>query len=107
MTFTQLIVYGLAVWRISSLFVHEEGPYKIFRTTREWSGIRHDETGKPWMIPDNLAAQALSCVWCASLYVALFFTAFYIALPTIALTVATIFAFSAIAIVIETYTRKI
>ena len=101
-----LAIFGLAVWRIASLFVHENGPFDIFRKVREWVGIQHDENGNPWIVPDKFAAQLLSCVWCASLWISLFFFIFFMLLPDLSLKIATIFSFSTIAILIETYIGK-
>lgn len=101
MTFTYFIIYSMAIWRIASLLVREAGPWNIFITFREWSGIRHDDGGFPMLVPDNVLAQALSCIWCSSLWVAFFFTIFMYFLPLLSLQMATIFAFSTAAILID------
>jgi hypothetical protein len=52
-----LFLYGLAVWRISSLLVHEDGPYAIFRRIREASkGF-------------EVFWQLFQCVWCTSVWI--------------------------------------
>lgn len=106
MTLTHFIVYSLAVWRISSLFVNEAGPLGLFKEIRQWAGIWHDDGGIPTIIPDNFLAQVLSCVWCASLYVGLFFAVFAFLAPTLSLQISTIFAFSAFSILVDTYIGK-
>lgn len=105
MTLTQFIVYSLAIWRISNLFVHETGPFFVFKEIREWAGIQHGDGGKPFLIPDNFTAQALSCVWCMSLWTGIFFTIFLLIFPVISFYVATTFAFSTLAILIDTYIK--
>lgn len=105
MTLTQFIVYSLAIWRIANLFVNEAGPFFVFKAIREWAGIVHDDAGNPFLVPDNFTAQALSCVWCMSLWVGFFFTIFLLTLPNIAFYVATTFAFSTLAILIDTYIK--
>lgn len=65
--FVQMIVVGLAAWRISSLFVDEEGPFRIFEKIRELSGIKNNEVIV--IIPDNILGQLLGCVWCLSVWV--------------------------------------
>lgn len=106
MTFTQFIVYSLAVWRIASLLVRESGPFGMFKTFREWAGIRHDDAGFPAIVPDNFLAQALNCVWCSSIWVAFFFTIFMLFLPVLSLQIATIFALSTMAILIDNHLGK-
>lgn len=107
MTFTQLIIYGLATWRIASVFVNEPGPFFLFRKLRELAGIRHDERGMMTVIPDSFFAQILSCIWCSSLWIGLFFAVFAYISPLMSLQFAMIFAFSTIAILIEKFIRKI
>lgn len=88
MTLVELIVYGLATWRISSLLVDEPGPFRIFVRLRSLVGITHDEDDNVAIIPDGFLPGILSCVWCTSIYIGLFWTlmqfvpfAFYLALP--------------------------
>lgn len=106
MTFTQFIIYGLAIFRIASLLTKEPGPFFVFKKFREWSGIRHDGSGIVTIIPDNVLAQALACIWCASLWVAFAFTIFLLFAPVVSLQIATIFALSTIAILVDTYIGK-
>lgn len=101
MTITALIVYGLAVWRISSLFVREDGPALMFRRLREWAGITHDEQGVIFMIPDTFFAGVLSCVWCCSVWISFFLTAFWLFSPEWSLKAAVPFAMSGAAILID------
>lgn len=105
LTLTQFIVYSFAIWRISNLFVNEGGPWLVFKSIREWSGIQHDDGGQPFLIPDNITAQALSCVWCMSLWIGFFFTIFLLIFPVISYYVAVTFAFSTLAILIDTYIK--
>lgn len=101
-----LIVYGLAVWRISSLFVNEDGPAHIFRRIRELAGITHDDQGVFVIIPETFLAGVLSCVWCCSIWVSFFMTAFWLISPEISLKLAVPFAFSGMAIVIEKWVNR-
>ena len=96
MTIVEFVVFGLATWRIASLLVDEPGPFKIFIRIRELTGIKHDADGNPLLIPNGFFSEVLSCVFCASIWIGLFWTlaqfvpfAFYFALP---------FALSALAI---------
>lgn len=97
MTAMQFIIYGLAVWRVSSLLVHEQGPFNVFTRIRGLAGIQHDVDGNVWIIPNRFLAQVLSCVWCVSLWVSLVF---------IFEGISTVLALSAMAILIERVVRK-
>lgn len=101
-----LIIYGFAVWRISSLFVREDGPTYIFRHLREKIGITHDEQGVPVIIPDTFLAGVFSCVWCFSIWVAFFWTIFWLMLPEWSLKIAVPFAMSGVAILIDRWVNK-
>lgn len=96
-----LVIYCIAIWRISSLFVNESGPFNIFMKIREWTGIQHDDSGYPFMIPDNFFAQLLSCIWCASIWISFFFTILWLAYPDLSLKIAVVFAFSGGAILFD------
>lgn len=94
-----LIIYALAVWRISSIFVNEGGPFDLFLKIRtNIAGIKYDEFGKMSMIPGNVLAGILSCVWCCSMWIGFFFTLFWLVFPTISFILAVPFALSALAI---------
>ena len=101
LTVTDLIIYGFAIWRVSNLLVEESGPYFIFRKIRELSGIRHDADGFAYHIPETFFAQVLSCVWCCSLWVGLFWFILWWSFPILSLKIAVVFSFSAVAILID------
>lgn len=101
MDISHLLIYGIAVWRIASLFVNEDGPGFVFRHIREFAGITHDDGGNVFEIPDNFWAQLLSCVWCFSVWVSFFMTIFWLASPFWSLRFAVIFAFSGVAILVD------
>lgn len=106
-TFTDLIIYGLAVWRISNLLVNESGPFFIFRKIRDLFGIKSDVDGFVYHIPETFMAQVLSCVWCCSFWVSCGLLVLWRLSPTLSLKTAVIFAFSAIAIVIHSVLEKL
>lgn len=105
MTITNLIIYGMATWRVARLFVSEEGPFHIFRRIREWAGIEHDTDGNPLIVPLHFFAQLLSCVWCSSMWAGFGWTAFWLISPEISLKFAVPFALSTLALMIERYLR--
>lgn len=83
MDFLTLLVLILATWRISSLLVSEDGPFKIFARFRILI-IRFTEV--------------FSCLWCASIWIGLGFTILYTRAPEVAFWIALPFALSAGAI---------
>jgi len=102
MTLVEFLVFGLATWRVSSLLVDEVGPFRIFLKLRQLVGIQHDVDDFVSIVPDTFLASLLSCVWCTSVWVGLFWAvmyfvpySFYLALP---------FALSAIAIITSSRT---
>lgn len=101
-----LIVYGLATWRIASLFVNEVGPGHLFRKIRELCGIEHDADGNVTVIPDGFFPGVLSCVWCCSIWVGGGWMILDWILPVIVIKIASAFAFSALAIFLQNWLER-
>ena len=56
-------VYALAVWRLTSLFVSEDGPFDVFaRIRKAFGAYRAGEQGQ--------LAVLITCFWCASIWTA-------------------------------------
>jgi len=70
---TALVTYVLATWRLTSLLVNEAGPGDILAKLRHTIGVRYDRNSQP--TGNNIAAEALTCVWCASIWIAFLFAA--------------------------------
>lgn len=102
----QLLIFGLATWRISSLLVNESGPGDIFVKLREDLGFTHDDEKHKLMIPEGFWGDLLSCVWCCSLFVAAGWVGFYILLPGLATWIALVFALSTMAVLVQCVTEK-
>lgn len=90
----ELVIKGLAVWRISHALMYEMGPFALLLRVRRLTGIRHDIDGTPVGYPDG---NVFGCLWCLSFWVAL--VAMF--LPVLFFVP---FALSAIAILIELLT---
>lgn len=103
---TSLLVLGLAVWRVSSLFVREKGPFYIFVRVRTWAGIQHDDNGLPWLVPDNFWAQLLGCVWCFSMWTGAVWTLAFLFVPKAILILSAPLALSAVAIALDSCIQK-
>lgn len=58
-----------ANWRLTSLFVKEDGPFDIFAHIRKLVGVYYDlesvAHGK------NVVSKAMLCLWCFSIWVAI------------------------------------
>lgn len=101
----ELLVVGLAVWRVSSLLTYERGPFHIFEWVRSLAGIKHNDTGKVVAFPNTYWGELLSCVWCISPYIALIATVLYYVLGSAFIWACLPFALSALAILTHKYAR--
>jgi len=57
------LLIGLGGWRLGSLLVHEDGPWRVFLRFRDWAGVPRGagEIAGFW-------AGLLSCIYCASVW---------------------------------------
>jgi len=106
MELMELVVYGLAVWRLAALLVHERGPFDVFLKIRKLADIVHDENGNAVIVPNTFLGGVLSCVWCASVWIAFFMTIFWNINHDLSLKFSVLFAFSAVAILIEEHLKR-
>lgn len=63
----ELFIISLAVWRLSSLLVVEDGPFDIFAQVRSRVGVKYDEMSHPY--GTNVLSKMLSCIWCVSIWI--------------------------------------
>ncbi|MHA2079086.1 MAG: DUF1360 domain-containing protein [Candidatus Thorarchaeota archaeon] len=98
----------MATWRLASLLVNERGPFDIFMRIRELTGIEHDVEDDffPWSIPDTFFGNLFGCVWCMSVWVALFLYAVWYFSPMFAIMISTPLALSSLAILLDTHITK-
>jgi hypothetical protein len=101
MTFIVFSLFALATWRLASMLVREKGPWGLFVRIRALVGIEHDDQGVPVQIPDNVLAGILSCLFCCSMWVGFGWFLFFLGTPLLAEKIATVFAFSAGAILLD------
>lgn len=87
----EFVVKALATWRISHMFVKEEGPWYVFRRIREHEGWQYDIDGQEVAKPTN---HVLGCIWCLSPWVG-------ILLSRMPMGVVTPFALSAVTIALQ------
>lgn len=89
---------ALAVWRISSLLVNENGPFDIFQRLRFSVGVRWHGASS---VPETELAKVFLCLWCMSFWVGLLIALLFFWLPAFTLFCLMPFALSAVAIVID------
>lgn len=65
-----VLVKGLATWRLSSMLVNEDGPNFILQNLRIRSGLRYDVLTEQQVVSWP-AWNPLHCVACTSVYVSL------------------------------------
>ena len=94
-----LVILGLAVWRVSSLLVNEEGPWELFARLRHRLGVRYDVRSKP--IGTTMVSKALTCVWCTSVWVGTGGGVFYLLAPRLTMALCLPLALSAVAILVN------
>ena len=99
-----ILSLGLGAWRLSSLLVTEEGPFGILAKFRSFIGVRYDELSKPYST--NVIADIFTCIWCASMWIGIFFSVIYYINAHFAIMLSLPFAISAVAIVLEKYLSK-
>lgn len=96
------ILLALATWRVSSLLVHEDGPFEMFLRLRYAAGIRYDDLSQPYAT--TFLGELLLCLWCASVWVGFAFAMLYLFAPPLVWQIpAWSLALSALAIFIQKF----
>lgn len=98
MSLSELIVLGLATWRIADLLHYGRGPYGVFTRLRGRLRVSHDEDGEPVAWPDTEMGRLLRCLDCGSVWVGTGLVGLYLWSPWVAVILALPFALSAMAI---------
>lgn len=95
----ELVILGLATWRISSLLVNEDGPWDLLGRLRDTLGVSYNEFSEPE--GSNVLSRMLTCVWCISPWVAGLVYLSWVWIPTTTLAITTVLALSGFAIIVE------
>lgn len=98
------VVLALAVWRLSTMLVKEDGPWMMLEHLRLKMGLQppqHPAMGRETDPPGQMPGSILNCVWCTSIYIGSFFTLLFAFNRRIALWAATPFALSAVSCMID------
>lgn len=91
-----LLVRGLAVYRVSRLLVEEDGPFRVLYNLRKKTGIQYTTYGEVFSYPDW---NPLACMYCTSIWVGILMAC----LPR---RLSVPFALSAIVVLIKGVTDK-
>lgn len=94
-----IIILSLATWRISNLFVNEDGPFMMFAKIRELAGVVYSPMSEP--LADNELAKLFTCVWCFSIWLGLIVAVAYYLHPIYVYWICLPFALSAVAIALD------
>lgn len=97
------LILALAVWRLSSLLVEEEGPFLVFVRLRTRAGIEYDDYSE--RIATTELAKIFNCVWCMSVWVGIFTVIFYWIWPEAIYWIAMPLALSAAAILLDRWAK--
>ena len=93
-----LVLLGLATWRLTKLVQDERGPFAVLERIREALGIGHDADGQPFFWPDTELGRLLSCHWCGSVWAAIGLVGLYLLVPKAGIVLALPLALSALSI---------
>ena len=97
--FTDIIILGLAVWRLSSLISRESGPYNIFALLRFRAGVVYNKMSEE--IPSSELSKGILCLWCVSVWISIPLGILYFFLPMFTIFACIPFAISALAILVD------
>lgn len=81
----EFLILALATWRLSSLMVNEDGPFKMFEYVRQLPG-------------------PFECIWCFSVWVGIFLSISFITIPLYTTWFCMPFALSTVAILVDKFT---
>lgn len=95
-----MIIEALAVWRLAHLIVYEDGPGDIFWRIRKAAGAEDEGS------LSNLA-KGLTCIWCVSMWAAMFLIALRLLIPKLAVLLVLPLALSAGAILVHSVVAKL
>lgn len=99
MTALDFIIFAFAAYRIGSLLSWEIGPYGILDKLRRFVGVRYDSGSKPF--GQNELAKMILCVYCNTVWIAIISIVLYYIFGNVIVGLATPFAVSGAAILIN------
>ena len=103
MLLVEVIILGLAGWRLAALLSYERGPWDVFLRMRKALDFEHNEHGEPVAWPNTFLGNLFNCVWCLSLYTVPLCWVIWRTLPEV---VIMIVAASAVAVATERWNHN-
>ena len=62
-----LLLLPIAIWRVTSLLMREDGPLDIFVKLRIFMGVKYNEHGEEYAT--TAVSRGILCFWCTSIWV--------------------------------------
>lgn len=100
--FWAFVLISLAVWRIANMLsdIDQSGPWQILDKIRRRAGLKYNENSIPYANPGSLA-DMLTCIYCNSVWIAIFFYILWNVNQTLTIIVSIPLALSAVAIFLQ------
>jgi len=97
------VILALAVFRVTSLLVREDGPWEVFARLRHAVGVRYSAANVA--MGTNELAKGLTCMWCASVWIGAAFSLAFLTMPEWTFLMSLPLAMSALTVGIERVTQ--
>lgn len=81
MGIADVLIIGLAAWRVSVFVTSGAGPWDVMANVRELFGVVHDVDGDIESRPVAGLGKLITCVWCFSFWAVAFLGAIYTFMP--------------------------
>lgn len=107
---SDILLIGLAAWRLAYMLVKEDGPFEMFSKLRKLAGIeqiiiKDGDKVDVALTAKNTLAEGLLCVWCVSVWTATFLYVGTLIQPLHApfMWLSSILAISAVAVIMQEF----
>lgn len=96
-----MLLLGLAVWRLSHLITSEVGPARLLERLRTWAGVVVevlDDGSEEVIVSPGTLAELVSCQWCVSVWIGMAAALLYALSPRVCMVAAMPFFLSALSL---------
>ena len=87
-SFTSLVVWALASWRVSWFLMRDGGPFGIMMEIRERLGFSHTVEGIPLPYFGGFPGTLFACMWCMSFWTSILVFVVWALFPPVAFILA-------------------